>query len=360
MPPHRPQPPALRLKGGSWRTRGERPLRYRGAPPPRRAPHQLPRLPALRPSPLFQDHRRAGTDAPRADPTRRGPNTSRPSAVPSAPWRPGHSHPLPAAGSPGRPPPAPGPGLAVYLSSSPRRAPGRWRPRGDIRAPGSGSRPHLPAPRRRGGGATSGSRGRAHRAGRRGCPGSRPPLRDVRLAAQTRDRGRDARSPARHRPLTLAGEAGKEGKGDRGTRPPASSAAWRGAVSPRVVRGPEPPRPRRGRGRATDPSWGSPGRVPGALRRPPYSFQVWPSTQTRLCPRPLSTARRLTHPLTKSPSRSFISKTLTTLGCPSSALLFLPLFFSFLPLPLIVWALLATHLRGRERGSGREAAERRC
>lgn len=34
LPPHRPQPPALRLKGGSWRTRGERPLRYRGAPPP--------------------------------------------------------------------------------------------------------------------------------------------------------------------------------------------------------------------------------------------------------------------------------------------------------------------------------------
>lgn len=253
LPPHRPQPPALRLKGGSWRTRGERPLRYRGAPPPRRAPHQLPRLPALCPSPLFQDHRRAGTDALRADPTRRGPNTSRPSAVPSAPWRPGHSHPLPAAGSPGRPPPAPGPGLAVYLSSSPRRAPGRWRPRGDIRAPGSGSRPHLPAPRRRGGGATSGSRGRAHRAGRRGCPGSRPPLRDVRLAAQTRDRGRDARSPARHRPLTLAGEAGKEGKGDRGARPPASSAAWRGAVSPRVVRGPDPPPPRRGRGARQTP-----------------------------------------------------------------------------------------------------------
>lgn len=44
LPPHRPQPPALRLKGGSWRTRGERPLRYRGAPPP---PARSPPAPAV-------------------------------------------------------------------------------------------------------------------------------------------------------------------------------------------------------------------------------------------------------------------------------------------------------------------------
>lgn len=70
------------------------------------------------------------------------------------------------------------PGLAAYLSSSPRRAHGRPRPRGDIRSPGSDSGPHLQAP------AAAGEAPRPATGGgsaeRRRCSGGRPPLGSVR------------------------------------------------------------------------------------------------------------------------------------------------------------------------------------
>lgn len=98
---------------------------------------------------------------------------------PAAPQTPG-PRPLLAVG-PALPPPgcAMGPpGLAAYLSSSQRGAPGRPRPRGDIRAPGSGSGPHLQAP------AAAGEAPRPATGGgsaeQQCCPGSRPPLRSVR------------------------------------------------------------------------------------------------------------------------------------------------------------------------------------
>lgn len=64
------------------------------------------------------------------------------------------------------------------LSSSPRRAHGRPRPRGDIRSPGSDSGPHLQAP------AAAGEAPRPATGGgsaeRRRCSGGRPPLGSVR------------------------------------------------------------------------------------------------------------------------------------------------------------------------------------
>lgn len=142
---------AGRERGGS---QSEPPLR---ASAPRTPPQLRPRR-ARRPAHLSAKSTGAlGPDSTRADRTRCGAGRLEPERRTAA-SRPG-SYPQPTPpsprGSPGLPPgiatqPStprrPAPDLAVYLSSSPRRAPGRPRPRGDIRALGSGSRPHLQAP----------------------------------------------------------------------------------------------------------------------------------------------------------------------------------------------------------------------
>lgn len=154
--------------GGGTRTRWQVGGRWAGAggsqsEPPLRAsapqtPPQLRPPTARRPAhPSAKSTGALGPDSTRADRTRRGAGRLEPERRMAA-SRPG-SHPQPTPpsprGSPGLPPgiatqPSaprrPAPDLAVYLSSSPRRAPGRPRPRGDIRALGSGSRPHLQAP----------------------------------------------------------------------------------------------------------------------------------------------------------------------------------------------------------------------
>ena len=179
-------PVAARSKGESRRLQGETPLRARV--PRARSPAAPAVAGSAPPTPLRRGQ--ACRALTRADQTPRGAQplqTQRRAGCSAAPQPP---HPLLAAGPalplPGRaiPPPTPGrpaPGLTEYLSSNPRRAPGRPRPRGDIRVPASGSRPHLQAPAAAGEAPRPAPGGGS--AGRRRCPGSRPPLRSVRLPA---------------------------------------------------------------------------------------------------------------------------------------------------------------------------------
>lgn len=121
------------------------------SPAPGVLPQQLPPLPVLRPPPLCRRRGQGRRSPTRLAQTSSGvePNTSRPNDARAAPQRLSHSHPHLAAGlalplwGTAIPPPGPRPHRVPELQ--PRRAPG-LRPRGDIRAPGSGSRPHLRAP----------------------------------------------------------------------------------------------------------------------------------------------------------------------------------------------------------------------
>lgn len=160
----------------------------RSPPPPARSSGRSASL--RRPQPAAKSAGAQGPGWTRADPPPRGARTSGLSRAPAAP-RPRSHGPLLSRGSPcllpgnGRAISPPGPrlalSLAAYLSSSPRRTPGRLRPCGDIRAPGSGSGPHLqaraatgeaPRPATGGGSAEPQS-----------CPGSLLPLLSVRSPA---------------------------------------------------------------------------------------------------------------------------------------------------------------------------------
>lgn len=152
---------AGRERGGSGVSRRETPpraLATRRAPPT--APAARRRVPS-RKGPTRPAPARTGTGARGRTPggTTRRPLRGAPPPTPTPPGRPpGRAIPPPA------PPPAPPPGPAAYLNSSPRRASGRRRPRGDISPgapapdPTSGLRPprgrcHV---RPRGAGARSG------------------------------------------------------------------------------------------------------------------------------------------------------------------------------------------------------------
>lgn len=126
------------------------------------------------------------------------------------------------------------PGLAAYLGSSPRRAPGRPRPRGDIRAPGSDSGPHLQAPAAAGLAPRPATRGGS--AERRRCPGSRPPLRSVRPSPGPRE----WTLVPRRAQASCSGLEKRECrgmKGDYGAVPPARRLSARAARAG-VTRGP--------------------------------------------------------------------------------------------------------------------------
>lgn len=187
-------PAASRPKGGTGRRvlRGEKPL-WLLAPralPPRSSGRSAS---LRRPQPAAKSAGAQGPGWTRADPPPRGARTSGLSRAPAAPRPRSHRRPGPLLprGSPCLLPgngPAispPGPrlalGLAAYLSSSPRRTPGRLRPCGDIRAPGSGSGPHLQAR------AATGEAPRPATGGGsaepRSCPGSLLPLLSVRSPA---------------------------------------------------------------------------------------------------------------------------------------------------------------------------------
>lgn len=187
-------PAASRPKGGTGRRvlRGEKPL-WLLAPralPPRSSGRSAS---LRRPQPAAKSAGAQGPGWTRADPPPRGARTSGLSRAPAAPRPRSHRRPGPLLprGSPsllpgnGRAISPPGPrlalGLAAYLSSSPRRTPGRLRPCGDIRAPGSGSGPHLQAR------AATGEAPRPATGGGsaepRSCPGSLLPLLSVRSPA---------------------------------------------------------------------------------------------------------------------------------------------------------------------------------
>lgn len=224
-------------------------------------------------------HTRA--DSTRARQSRLGRNTQRndapapPRCPPTSPGRGARCAPLRVA----LPPPAPPPGPAAYLNSWPRRDPARRPPHGDIRAPGWGSRPHLPAP------AAAGEAPRPARGRERGVvalPGGSPTPHPQPRGGSSPALAPDPGGGHSFSRRTLASRSRREKrerrrrKGDRGTRLPTSSAACDPAClqHPRSASlGPQGTRP--------PPRWESPGRAPGAPDGH-NSFQVWPSEQRRL------------------------------------------------------------------------------
>ena len=165
-----PEPGVGEWLGGALRP----PLRF--LQPPACSPSSSRRYGSAPTTPLPA----AGTGSQEPDPTRADQKWC--GAQHLQTQRRSHSHPHRAAGL-ALPPrgtaiPPPGPRPRPVPELQPRQAPG-LRPRGDIRALGSGSRPHLRAP------ATAGEAPNPTPGGgsaeRPRCPGSRPPLPSVGL-----------------------------------------------------------------------------------------------------------------------------------------------------------------------------------